>query len=164
MFETREAAARLLAEAVAPLDPSDPVVLALPRGGVPLGAIVAETLGAPLDLVFVRKIGVPGYREVAAGALVDGADPQVVWNADVLKRSHLTASDFDGDIAALLDQIALRRRRYMAGRAPVALDGRTAIIVDDGIATGATMRVAIAALRQTGAARSGSPCRSPRPR
>ncbi|MDG4648979.1 phosphoribosyltransferase family protein [Roseibacterium sp. SDUM158017] len=150
MFDTREAAARPLAEAVVAAAPPDPVVLALPRGGVPLGRIVADALGAPLDLVFVKKIGLPGQRELAAGALVDGASPQTLWNRQVLSLSGLSEADFEDEIAQLLDQIAERRRCYLAGRDPVPLKGRTAILVDDGIATGATVRVAVEAMRKAG--------------
>jgi putative phosphoribosyl transferase len=151
MFDNREAAAKRLAEAVLEAAPEDPVILALPRGGVPLGRIVADRLGAPLDLVFVRKIGLPRHRELAAGALVDGASPQTVWNHQVLQGAGLTEQDFEEEIDGLLRQIAERRARYMAGREPVPVAGRTAILVDDGIATGATIRVAIAAMRKAGA-------------
>jgi putative phosphoribosyl transferase len=151
MFDNREAAAKRLAEAVLEAAPEDPVILALPRGGVPLGRIVADRLGAPLDLVFVRKIGLPRHRELAAGALVDGASPQTVWNDQVLQGAGLTEQDFEEEIDGLLRQIAERRARYMAGREPVPVAGRTAILVDDGIATGATIRVAIAAMRKAGA-------------
>ncbi|MCU4652513.1 phosphoribosyltransferase family protein [Roseibacterium sp. SDUM158016] len=151
MFETRETAARALAEALADAAPDDPLILALPRGGVPLGKIVAERLAAPLDLVFVRKIGMPGHRELAAGALVDGADPQILWNTQILSHARLSEADFEAEIARLLDVIADRRRRYLSGRDPEPVKGRTAILVDDGVATGATIRVAIAALRKAGA-------------
>lgn len=152
MFDTREAAAHVLADAVALAGPKDPLVLALPRGGVPLGRIVAERLNAPLDLVFVRKIGMPGQKELAAGALVDGADPQIVWNERILEHARLSEADFEDEIARLLNQIAERRVRYFAGRDPVPAKGHTAILVDDGVATGATIRVAMAALRKAGAA------------
>jgi predicted phosphoribosyltransferase len=151
MFDNREAAARPLAEAVHDAGPRDPLVLALPRGGVPLARIVAERLGAALDLVFVRKIGMPGQKELAAGALVDGASPQTVWNRQVLALGNRSEADFDGEIARLLDEIARRRDLYLGGRAPEPVEGRTAILVDDGIATGATVRAAIAAMRKAGA-------------
>lgn len=151
MFETRATAGRALADAVTEAAPEDPVILALPRGGVPLGRIVADRLGAPLDLVFVRKIGLPRHRELAAGALVDGAAPQIVWNPEVLQGAGLTEADFAEEIDRLLAEIAGRRDRYMAGREPVPVAGRTAILVDDGIATGATIRVAVRAMRKAGA-------------
>ncbi len=152
MFDNREAAAKPLAEAVRDVGPHDPLVLALPRGGVPLARIVAERLGAPLDLVFVRKIGMPGQRELAAGALVDGASPQTVWNRHVLALGNRSEADFEDEITRLLGEIARRRDLYLGGRAPEPVEGRTAILVDDGIATGATVRVAIAAMRKAGAA------------
>jgi putative phosphoribosyl transferase len=151
MFANREAAARTLAEAIAEAAPQDPLILALPRGGVPLGKVVAERLGAPLDLVFVRKIGMPGHRELAAGALVDGDDPQIVWNTHILAQARLTEADFEAEIARLLDVIATRRKLYLSGRSSAPVKGRTAILVDDGVATGATIRVAVAALRKAGA-------------
>lgn len=151
MFTNREAAARVLAEAIAEAEPQDPLILALPRGGVPLGKVVAERLGAPLDLVFVRKIGMPGHRELAAGALVDGDDPQIVWNTHILAQARLTEADFEAEIARLLDVIATRRKLYLSGRSSAPVKGRTAILVDDGVATGATIRVAVAALRKAGA-------------
>ena len=151
IYDTREEAARLLAGAVAAEEPDNPVVLALPRGGVPLGKIVADEIDAPLDLVFVRKIGMPGHKELAAGALVDGANPQTVWNTGLLAQARLSEDDFRQEIDGLLDQIAGRRNRYLAGRDPETVSGRTAIVVDDGVATGATIRVAIQALRKAGA-------------
>jgi predicted phosphoribosyltransferase len=151
MFDSREAAAQVLAGAVAAEAPQHPVVLALPRGGVPLGRIVADHLGAPLDLVFVRKIGMPGHRELAAGALVDGADPRIVWNKGLLAQAGLSEADFEAEIARLLDEVAGRRRRYLAGGEAETVKGRTAIVVDDGVATGATIRVAVEALKDAGA-------------
>jgi putative phosphoribosyl transferase len=116
-----------------------------------LGKVVAERLGAPLDLVFVRKIGMPGHRELAAGALVDGDDPQIVWNTHILAQARLAEADFEAEIARLLDVIATRRKLYLSGRSSAPVKGRTAILVDDGVATGATIRVAVAALRKAGA-------------
>lgn len=148
MFYDRDEAAVKLAGAVALERPKDPVVLALPRGGVPLGAVVAEKLSAPLDLVLVRKIGMPGHRELAAGAIVDGDPPVILWNEGVTALSGLSEADFADEIARLKSEIETRRGLYLAGRAPVPVAGRTAIVVDDGVATGATVRVAIQALRQ----------------
>ena len=147
MFRDRLDAAEKLAEAVAALAPRDPVVLALPRGGVPLGVVVAQRLAAPIDLLMVRKIGAPGNPEVAAGAIVDGAAPVVEFNSDILRYLGLTPADFDAEITDLTAEIDRRRAIYMPGRAPEPVAGKTAIIVDDGIATGATVRVAVKALR-----------------
>jgi len=148
MFQDREDAGQQLARAVAAAAPEDPVVLALPRGGVPLAAAVAEALGAPLDLVLVRKIGMPRQPELAAGAIVDGPAATTLFNAQILRMAGLSEADFDGQIEELKAEIEARRARYLPGRDPVEVAGRTAILVDDGIATGATMRVAIKALRK----------------
>ncbi|RBI86384.1 phosphoribosyltransferase [Rhodosalinus halophilus] len=147
MFEDRKQAGEQLAEAVAAERPARPVVLALPRGGVPVAAVVAERLGAPLDLLLVRKLGMPGHEELAAGALVDGEPPQAVYNPEVLAMAGLDERDFAVQIEEKTREIAERRARWLAGRAPTDLAGRTAIVVDDGIATGATMRAALRGLR-----------------
>jgi len=125
----------------------DPVVLALPRGGVPLGAIVAKELNAPLDLILVRKIGLPGQQEVAAGAVVDGDPPVLVFNEDLMRRLELTEQDLADTIAEKIRQIGERRTSYYAGRKPISVKGKTAIVVDDGMATGATARAAVKGLR-----------------
>ncbi len=148
MFNDRDDAGRQLAEAVAAAAPRAPVVLALPRGGVPVARPVARRLGAPLDLLLVRKLGVPGQPELAAGAVVDGAAHEVVFNADVLRMTGLAEGDFDHAIRDKLKEIEARRQSYLQGRAPVDVEGRTAIVVDDGIATGATVRAALKALRR----------------
>ncbi len=148
MFRDRLEAAEALSEAVEAAKPENPVVLALPRGGVPLGVVLARRLGAPLDLMLVRKIGMPGHEELAAGAIVDGPAPTILFNHEILRFSGLTEADFTDRIKVLRDEIEARRARFLAGRAPVEVAGRTAIVVDDGVATGATMRVAINALRR----------------
>jgi len=147
MFQNRHEAGERLADAVAELDPQDPLVLALPRGGVPLGVDVAVRLGAPLDLMMVRKIGMPGQPEVAAGAIVDGSAPTTLFNTDLLDRTGLCEADFDAVVARLRAEIEARRARYLPGRTAEPVAGRTVVLVDDGIATGATVRAAIKALR-----------------
>lgn len=147
MFSDRTAAGEALAEALAEAAPKDPVVLALPRGGVPVALPVARALGAPLDLLLVRKIGMPGQSELAAGALVEGEPPQAVYNEELLRMTGLSEADFARQVAEKEEEIAERRRLWLEGRAPVSLDGRTAVVVDDGIATGATVRAALAGLR-----------------
>ncbi len=148
MFQDRAEAGRKLAERLVAESPVDPVVLALPRGGVPVAIPVAEGLQAPLDLVLVRKIGMPRNPELAAGAVVDGAGHDVIFNDEVLAQSGLTEADFDAEIERKLEQIEERRALYLEGRAPEDISGRTAIVVDDGIATGATARAALKALRR----------------
>ena len=147
MFSDRTEAGEALAEALAEAAPKDPVVLALPRGGVPVALPVARALGAPLDLLLVRKIGMPGQSELAAGALVEGEPPQAVYNEELLRMTGLSEADFARQVAEKEEEIAERRRLWLEGRAPVSLDGRTAVVVDDGIATGATVRAALAGLR-----------------
>lgn len=146
MFSDRIEAGRLLAERVAELAPEDPVVLALPRGGVPVAAEVARRLGAALDLILVRKIGVPGHEELAAGAVADGGAAEAVYNEEVLRGLGLSREDLAATLEARLAEIGERRQRYLEGRAPVDVAGRTAIVVDDGIATGATVKAALQAL------------------
>jgi putative phosphoribosyl transferase len=146
-FENRSAAGRSLAAALAGYKACRPVVLALPRGGVPVAAEVAAALGAPLDLILVRKIGVPAQPELAMGAVANGAAPIVVRNAEIIQRSAVTETEFNAVRDAELAEIERRRRRYLGARAREAVAGRTVIVIDDGIATGATMRTALRAVR-----------------
>jgi putative phosphoribosyl transferase len=151
-FASRRAAGRALAHAVAravaPWGLADLVVLALPRGGVPVAAEVARRLRAPLDLVLVRKIGVPYQPELAAAAVIDGADAQIVANDDVMAMVGLTRADIERAARRELAEIERRRQVYLQGRERVPLEGRTLVLVDDGIATGASVRAALTALRQ----------------
>ena len=122
------------------------VVLALPRGGVPVAAEVARTLGAPLDLVLVRKIGAPWQPEFAVGAVAEGEPAQIVVDPAVMAVTGLEDAYIDWQARAGLREIARRRQVYLRGRSPLPVEGCTAIVVDDGIATGATMRAALKAL------------------
>ena len=151
MFIDRAEAGRKLADALEKMELAEPVVLALPRGGVPVAAPVAERLGAPLDLVLVRKIGVPGHEELAAGAVAEGAEP--VFNASVLASIGRRPEDFADAVAKKRAEIAERRKMYLGGREQVSLKGRTVIVVDDGIATGATVKAALGGVRESGAGR-----------
>ncbi len=130
-----------------------PVILALPRGGVPVALEIARVLLAPVDLVLVRKIGVPGHREVAAAAVVDGGDAEIVYNTDVMRRARLSEGDIAREAEVELAEIERRRKSYLGGRPRERLEGRTLIVVDDGIATGATVRAALTALRRKKPAR-----------
>ncbi|MFA5120047.1 phosphoribosyltransferase [Zavarzinia sp.] len=141
-----DAGRRLAAVLAARYAGQDAVVLALPRGGVPVAAEVAAALGAPLDLLIVRKVGVPFEPEVAMGAVVAGTPPIVVRNEDVIRACDITAEDFERASAAEFAEIERRRQRYLGTRPPVPLAGRVAIVVDDGIATGATMKAALRAV------------------
>lgn len=151
MFTDRTGAGEALAARLRPMRLADPVVFALPRGGVPVALPVARALAAPLDLLLVRKIGAPGQPELAAGAVVEGAAP--VWNAEILAAFAVTPEDLAAAVASERAVIAARRGQWLAGRDAVPVAGRTAIVVDDGIATGATVRAALAGLRDRGAAR-----------
>ena len=149
-FLDRSDAGRQLAHRLAELDLTDPVVLALPRGGLPVGLEVARRLAAPLDLVLVRKIGAPGHEELAAGALVNGERPELVLNADVVRNYGIDQAWLDRQQALQLAEIERRRTLYLGGRSRPRIAGRTAIVVDDGIATGATVRAALHAVRRSG--------------
>lgn len=125
---------------------SDTLVLALPRGGVPVASEVARALDAPLDVVLVRKLGVPGQEELAMGAIASGGAR--VLNADVVQSLRLTEAEIDRIAGLEGAELARRERVYRQGRPPLAVSGQLVIVVDDGLATGATMRAAVRALRQ----------------
>jgi putative phosphoribosyl transferase len=147
-FADRREAGRALARELAKMSLEHPVVLALPRGGVPVAAEIARQLKAPLDVVLVRKIGVPYQRELAAAAVVDGGDAEIVTNDDVMALAGLARADVERLAKRELAEIERRREAYLKGRERVPLDGRTLILVDDGIATGASVRAALTALRR----------------
>ena len=149
-FKDRADAGRRLAAALADYRDQNPVVLALPRGGVPVAAEIAAALKAPLDLIVVRKIGVPRQPELAMGAVVDGIVPLVVRNEDVIRRTGIDERTFQSACEHELVEINRRWQRYLGGRERVAVKGRTAIVVDDGVATGATTRAALRATRAQG--------------
>jgi predicted phosphoribosyltransferase len=146
-FINRVEAGRKLAKALASYRNQGPVVLALPRGGVPVAAEVATALDAPLDLILVRKIGVPYQPELAMGAAVDGSKPVVVRNEDVIRLSGISETDFNKIRDQELAEIERRRKLYLGDRPHPQVAGRPVIIVDDGIATGATTRAALRATR-----------------
>jgi putative phosphoribosyl transferase len=148
VFADRREAGLALARVLAEKHLADPVVLALPRGGVPVAAEIARRLDAPLDVVLVRKIGVPYQRELAAAAVVDGGNAEIVANEDVMTMAGLAPADIQRLAKRELAEIERRRLAYLKGRERVPLDGRTLILVDDGIATGASVRAALTALRQ----------------
>ena len=146
-FGNRAEAGQKLAAALALYRDQDPVILALPRGGVPVAAEVASALDAPLDLILVRKVGVPFEPELAMGAIVDGDSPLVVRNDDVIRHAGVDEADFKAVCDAEFSEIERRRKRYLGSRDRAAVEGCTAIVVDDGVATGATMRAALRATR-----------------
>ena len=148
MFKDRRDAGRRLARALERFKSANPIVLALPRGGVPVGFEVAEHLRAPLDLLLVRKIGAPGHEELALGAVVDGLHPQVVVNQEVMDMIHPPRGYFEAAEKRELAEIERRRRLYLGAAQPIDVQGRLAIVVDDGIATGATMKAALRGVRR----------------
>lgn len=146
LFDDRRDAGRRLAAALASYRESHPVVLALPRGGVPVGFEIAKALGAPFDVLLVRKIGAPGHEELALGAIVDGHDPELVLNEDVVRSIAPPPGYIEAETQRQLTEIERRRQRYAGDRPPVPVEGRSVIVVDDGIATGATVKAALRGL------------------
>ena len=153
-FVDRSAAGQLLAQRLPQEQLPKPfVVVALPRGGVPVGAEVARLLHAPLDLLIVRKIGAPWQRELAVGAVIDGDHPEVLVDEAMCAATGADQAYIDREAAAEWREIERRRQTYLRGRAPLDLTGVTAVLVDDGIATGATVRAALKSLRSRRPAR-----------
>ncbi|HEX6441850.1 MAG TPA: phosphoribosyltransferase [Stellaceae bacterium] len=148
LFEDRRDSGRRLGTALARYRDTRPLVLALPRGGVPVGFEVAKALAAPLDVLLVRKIGAPGHEELGLGAVVDGQDPQLVLNPDVVRVVHPPPGYIEAEKDRQLAEIERRRRQYVGERPPPPVAGRTVIIVDDGIATGGTVRAALRGVSQ----------------
>jgi putative phosphoribosyl transferase len=148
MFRDRHEAGRMLAAELVKLPMTRPIVLALPRGGVPVGAEIARALKAPLDVVVVRKVGAPGNPELAVAAIVGGDPPDVVFNDDIVDAYALDSAALRILIDAERPELQRRARAYGSGRPPLPVAGRTAILVDDGVATGATMKAAIRALKR----------------
>ena len=145
-FRDRIDAGRQLAQALLPYRNKDAVILALPRGGVEVGAEIARALNAPLDILLVRKIGAPVHPELAVGAVIDGGAPIVVRNEEVIRLyGHQRRRNSRRSAARELAEIERRRKHYLGGRPAVDTRGKIAIVVDDGIATGATMRAALRA-------------------
>lgn len=148
MFRDRSDAGRRLAAELMRFKDAHPVVLALPRGGVPVGFEIAEKLDAPLDVVLVRKIGAPGFEELAIGAIAEGVPEEQVIDPETIAQLEVPRDYLDREIERQKHEIERRRLAYRAGRSSVDVRGSTAIVVDDGIATGATMRAALRAVRR----------------
>jgi putative phosphoribosyl transferase len=153
-FANRAEAARALADRLANEHlPGPLVVLALPRGGVPIGAEIARRLDAPLDLLLVRKIGAPWQSELAVAAVVDGQTPDVVIDEQICAATGASRAYIDEQAKLEWREIERRRERYLRGRPALPVEGKTVIVVDDGIATGTTVRAALKALRRRKPAR-----------
>lgn len=151
LFRNRADAGRRLAAQLQHLRGEDPVVVGLPRGGVPVACEVAEVLGAPLDVIVVRKLGVPFQPELAMGAI--GEDGVRILDSDVLRMAQVAAPELARVEARERRELERRARRFRGGLTHVPLDGRTVVIVDDGVATGSTARVACQVAREHGSAR-----------
>lgn len=151
-FFDRTEAGQFLAEHLsAYADREDVIVLALPRGGVPVAAEVAKRLNAPLDVFVVRKLGLPGHPELAMGAIASGGVR--VFNGEVVNALRIPDEVIDAVSADELIELQRREKAYRADRPPLNVEGKTVIVVDDGIATGSTMLAAVSALRQLNATR-----------
>lgn len=148
LFRDRQDAGRQLAAALEGYRGRDCVVLALPRGGVPVAAEVAQALDAPLDLLLVRKIGAPQQPELAIGAVIDGGTPIIVRDENMIRLTGASSAQFEALCAREMAEIERRRRHYLGGRPPESLRGRIAIVIDDGLATGNTMHAALRGARQ----------------
>jgi len=152
-FADRAAAGRALAARLVGMAGTNAVVLALPRGGVAVALPIAAALGAPLDLVLVRKIGAPGQPELAIGAIADGPVAELVTEARLLRAFDISAEWLAASRARETAEMERRRAAYLGGRRREPVAGRVAILVDDGLATGATMLAALRAVRRCGPAR-----------
>ena len=151
LFKDRFDAGRFLASKLRRFaNRPDTIVLALPRGGVPVGFEVAKALNVPLDVFVVRKLGVPGYEELAMGAIASGGIR--VLNEDVVRAAGIPQKTIVAVAAEEERELQRRERDYRDGRPPVVVEGRTVILVDDGLATGSSMRVAVLALKKKGPA------------
>jgi len=152
-FADRAEAGRLLAERLATLELQAPLVLALPRGGVPVAAEIARALAAPLDVAFVRKIGAPEQPELAIGAIADGTEPEIVLNHQLVRALDLSEAYITAQATRELGTIEQRRRDYASLRPAVEPSGRAVIVVDDGVATGMTMQAALRHVKRRNPAR-----------
>jgi len=148
VYPSREVAGRMLAQRLTAYANADTVVLGIPRGGLPVAREVAQVLGAPLDVIVARKLGAPGQPELGIGAVVDGDHPRAIFNQEII--AHLGVSDkyIEAEIARQLKEVNRRESAYRGGRAKVPLAGKTVILIDDGIATGSSVRAALRGVRR----------------
>jgi putative phosphoribosyl transferase len=148
VFRDRDSAGKALAKRLKSYADQDVVVLAIPRGGLPVARQVADALGAPLDVVVVRKLGAPGQPELGIGAVVDGDHPRAIFNPQLLETLGVSDEYIDAEVARQLKEVKRREAAYRQGRAKVPIEGKTVIIVDDGIATGSSVRAALRGIRR----------------
>ena len=153
VFRDRAEAGQMLAERLSVADPGNTIVIALPRGGLPVAAEIAVRHGLPLDVALVRKVGVPRQPELALAAVSDGEEMTLVVNEDVASGLRMERSEIEALARRELPELARRRKLYCGDRPALPLEGRTAIVVDDGVATGATARLALRLIRRRGARR-----------
>jgi putative phosphoribosyl transferase len=146
-FSNRAEAGRLLAPRIAALELVDPIVLALPRGGVPVAEPIARALRAPLDILLVRKIGAPGNPEFAVAAIAEGASDQPVVDQAAFVATGTSEAYLQREADVQRQELARRQTRYRRGRSRLDIAGRTVVLVDDGVATGTSVVAALAALR-----------------
>ena len=148
IYADRNIAGDLLAQKLMSHAQADAVVLGIPRGGVPVAEQVARALRAPLDIVVVRKLGAPDQPELGIGAVVDGDHPRAIFNQDIIEHLGIKSEFIDSEIARQLSEVRRREAAYRGTRPKVALAGKTVIVVDDGIATGASVRAALRGVRR----------------
>lgn len=147
-FPSREAAGRMLARRLMSYAGANVVVLGIPRGGLPVAKEVADALGAPLDVIVVRKLGAPGQAELGIGAVVDGDHPRAIFNQEILEYLGVPDEYIDAEVGRQLKEAKRREAAYRGGRAKIPLAGKTVIVVDDGIATGSSVRAALRGVRR----------------
>jgi putative phosphoribosyl transferase len=149
-YRNREEAGRELAGALLKYKQEKPVILAIPRGGVPVGFEVAKALDAPLDVIVVRKLGAPDEPELGIGAVVDGDNPQGILNERIISELGVSQEYLEQEVERQLKEIRRRQKAYRGGRPRVDVKGRAAIVIDDGIATGSSVRAALRGIRRAG--------------
>lgn len=152
-FQDRQDAGRQLLRRLQAHSLQDPLILALPRGGVVVGFEIAVGLNAELDVLIARKLGAPGQPELAIGAVIDGKNPETIFNESLLKALHVPRTYLEEEIKNQLEEIDRRKEKYRGRHPDPRIADRVVILVDDGIATGATVKAALAALQRRKPAR-----------